>query len=735
MTQLLLLILCCLLLSIITAKANGDDDDATSAALASSLFTRYDRKANNIAAGNHFKSTTTTADEDEIKYYDNLDKDTIKRQQIMRQNKKKSNDDNNINSQKKYSDPNNKCTTYLAPSSIPNSGLGMYTTIPYTKGDLFPLPEIGIMLHDKDAHYPQGSHSLLTQYPWGARILSGGFHEVTTGSSMVPGLGMLANSHLGLVNMRHSDSWSIQRTTDGTESLVLEGLQSSTLDDVGRGSTSYHSRILFDVTKNIQGGEELFVNYGDEWFTAREGWIGVIPSKKNYEEADRLIESLFHDVTVEEEGHDEDVFVDISHAYEVLLKDAEKKDKRLRAAFPDKFEDVPLAKEIGTARFSARTSVQSIEWIEENGVCIDNIVSGTSTIPQAGRGAFATRTINKGAVISTTPLITLEREQLQLWEEVNGEDVVGVVVQNKQKEEDKVILEMVGHQLLLNYCYGHVNSSLILFPYSPTVNFINHGSMETANAEIRWSSYPYHKREWLNLSIQEMKELKKTGLMFDIVATKDIHLGEEVLLYYGKEWEDSWSEHIEDWISDENEQGDVIRKNVTDTLGVDYYTQSSVSDSVIWTVEEQKNNRPYPHYLETICRFEPPAESCRDESSNNYYCKIRWSLTSKENHDHPCDVISRVSTDGNDWYFVHLNITNSTSNETTQYHVEFLPRYAIRLTNRKYTKDQYSRGVFREVIGLPDGLYPDHWMDLKEDDEEYKNIYTKIEAKRDWKGE
>ena len=48
--------------------------------------------------------------------------------------------------------------------------------------------------------------------------------------------------------------------------------------------------------------------------------------------------------------------------------------------------------------------------------------------------------------------------------------------------------------------------------------------------------------------MKEMKEIKKTGLMFDIVATKDIKRGEEVLLYYGKDWEDSWAEHIEEWI-------------------------------------------------------------------------------------------------------------------------------------------------------------------------------------------
>ena len=59
-------------------------------------------------------------------------------------------------------------------------------------------------------------------------------------------------------------------------------------------------------------------------------------------------------------------------------------------------------------------------------------------------------------------------------------------------------------------------------------------------------------------------------LMFDVVATKDISPGEEVLLYYGKDWENSWSwnEHIEDRTAAENEQDDIVERSFTDTLGV-----------------------------------------------------------------------------------------------------------------------------------------------------------------------
>lgn len=69
-----------------------------------------------------------------------------------------------------------------------------------------------------------------------------------------------------------------------------------------------------------------------------------------------------------------------------------------------------------------------------------------------------------------------------------------------------------------------------------------------------------------------------------------------------------------------------------------------------------------------------------------------------------------------------MSFSNSSTNEMKHYHIEFMPQYAIRLMHRKYARDQYSHGVFREVIGLPVGLYPDHWMDLN-DEADDENFY------------
>jgi len=697
-------------------------------------------------------------------------------------------------------DPEQKCTTYLAPSSIPNSGLGMYTTIPYASGESFPFPEVGIMLQEMKRHSHPTSDTkkkktkLLAQYPWSAKVLTFGAIEVGYGESIVPSLGMLANSHLGLVNMRHSELWNTQPALDGTSSISTQYTNSLTLDDVGRGAISHHSNVKFESSKKIEAGEELFVSYGDEWFVKRENIIGIVPGSSHFIEADQILhEFVNQNPNVGDAG---DVG---TKNYELLLQEALQKDKRLHAAFPKSVHDVHKAVEMGTARFSAKESVRSMEWLEENGACIDNIISGITTIPQAGKGSFATTTrqINDGGVITTTSLITLERDQLYLWEDV------------KQSDDGSVMKELVGHQLLLNYCYGHKDSSLLFFPYSPSINFINHGmNKEDVNAKIRWSTYPYHKKEWLDLSLQDMKDQLHTGLMFDIVATRDIQRGEEILLDYGSDWVESWKEHANEWRiqMDNNEDEESIHQfNMTDRLNRPTTIDLNIIDkhTIVRTEAEQEDN-PYPSYIMTRCRFEPPpkekpkytigtkmSREFRDEllgitraysgkvikynSQNKMYsilydedgdeeevseevldslvidtttsqedseeegdcsaddCKpIRWTLKYDDMHIFPCTIQTRTSINNMDWYtaLVEVATTLETTTEddnkkkkttttmTRYHHVEYMPRYAILFVDRPYTKDQYAKNTFRHEIGLPDGILPEHWLDLKDEGRE-----------------
>ena len=104
---------------------------------------------------------------------------------------------------------NSECGMYLAESAIPHSGLGMYTARAYDKGERIGFGDLVLQVEDildnKNLRlWHNGDHNrtiiekewLLEHYYWTAESsmaqFDAGFIE-----SMVPGFGMLANSHTG----------------------------------------------------------------------------------------------------------------------------------------------------------------------------------------------------------------------------------------------------------------------------------------------------------------------------------------------------------------------------------------------------------------------------------------------------------------------------------------------------------------------------------------------------------
>ena len=77
----------------------------------------------------------------------------------------------------------------------------------------------------------------------------------------------------------------------------------------------------------------------------------------------------------------------------------------------------------GTAFQMYNATVKNQEWMEEHGQCMDNIREGVSSIPHAGRGAFASRKIRKGRLVAPAPLIHLpNRSNLVMYEPKICED-------------------------------------------------------------------------------------------------------------------------------------------------------------------------------------------------------------------------------------------------------------------------------------------------------------------------
>lgn len=184
--------------------------------------------------------------------------------------------------------------------------------------------------------------------------------------------------------------------------------------------------------------------------------------------------------------------------------------------------------------YLAKTSLvqRDVKSLKENGICMDKLKSGTSTIAGAGRGAFAKSFIKEGEIIAPSPLLNVpNKDSMVIY---NTEiDKYG----NRVKANEIPI----GQQLLLNYCFSHMNSTLLLCP-TTHINLINHCSDRGGiicnngngpNAKIQWAKGGWESRtdEWLSKSIEDISSLTKsgkTGLSFELVATSDIQAGEEV---------------------------------------------------------------------------------------------------------------------------------------------------------------------------------------------------------------
>jgi len=93
-----------------------------------------------------------------------------------------------------------------------------------------------------------------------------------------------------------------------------------------------------------------------------------------------------------------------------------------------------------------------VEELKNEGWCLDNIKAGRSALRYAGRGAFATRFLPEGSIVAPVPVLAILRESM-------------VTVRKDAATREDVVTE----QLLLIYCWGHDESSLMFYSYGPTV--------------------------------------------------------------------------------------------------------------------------------------------------------------------------------------------------------------------------------------------------------------------------
>ena len=311
--------------------------------------------------------------------------------------------------------------------------------------------------------------------------------------------------------------------------------------DPGAGAFSYHLGERWHATRHIDAGEEIFTDYTESWFFDRvlkeEGGKNI-PHKKHYIEAAKTIGAFFHGKKYDQETFDKfrksstrhnnkltKRLIDLAAPSVEALRDLKESSLKFAATNPKYSPGYRLARAIGIQSTLQRD--RDIDWIEENGRCLDNVYPKRSSLPQAGQGGFASRPLEKGEVVIPVPTLV----------QVTNREMLNVYKQGEAAPYSK--------QLLINYCFGHEDSSMVLCP-ATNANLINHCSMRMneqvgecnpakgPNAILRWATeFDPETSDWLKQSITTIdKRIKKgrRGLSFEVVALRNIAADEEIFL-------------------------------------------------------------------------------------------------------------------------------------------------------------------------------------------------------------
>ena len=556
------------------------------------------------------------------------------------------------------------CGLWLAPSTLPGAGLGMFAGQAFAKGDLL-QSDIVIPIVDFLQHNPGKAPFLWDEYTWNAEALglSGeGFFEVNAAS---PGFGSAANSFIPVANV---DEWEVRKQPR--------------LYHQGAGAVTGYGDRRSTAKTDIQAGQELFVDYGEHWFEARS-YLGPIPL---YDDLDRasVLAGKYHNLRVNTTVPNEV----LEDAWETFVEGSlYRNESRTLGAFHfDDPDELPKLLNQTMTELRIEDSIRSPDWLEEHGTCADHLQAAPSTLEQAGKGAFATRDLPQGTVVAQLPLIHIaDKERLRMYKMRTTK--AGVHWADHS--------EPVGYQILLNYCYGHEESSVVLCPYGPIVNYVNHNKTQ-ANVVLRWGdpARGNHMPHLLEGPVDRLDSDSTAKLAMELVATRPIAKGEEVFLDYGSAWEEAWIQHARSWESN-LETGAAELNNDTTTR--------------IPTVFENIEEPRYPN-VELRC--------------NDQFLGRRWETAYREGrYDeltepsrttfYPCDVMRSSTSTGEILYTAVYGVEGD---EETEYHLlQEVPRMAFKYYDRPYTSDMFAENAFRHSPGIPDDIFPEAWRNRKND--------------------
>lgn len=336
-----------------------------------------------------------------------------------------------------------------------------------------------------------------------------------------------------------------------------------------------------------------------------------------------------------------------------------------------------------TAYASVPNAPRSLEWLQKEGLCLDHIAVGESKVAPGERGGFAKRDLPKGTVVAPAPVVHMSRDHLTML---------------LLDDQDADMVLWKGHQLLLNYVYGHPESSLLLFPYAPAVNLLNHygGSGKNSkerrpNVKLQWSAKKPHP-EWLESWTPEeiVQEEYKAGMVMEVVSIEDIAAGDEILLDYGDGWQKAYEEHK------------ATTPPPPELKPIEWQKQS------LHTINDKEQ---YPSYVQTVCWIHEEQKPFffheKAMNEEDFTMPEGWQKWIPMKSDYIsdtllCTIVGRQS-DGA-FYNVVLRETfvldDDGNEQEIVVEIQNIPRRAVTVVPNLYTSAELRRDGFRHEIEL-----------------------------------
>jgi SET domain len=276
-------------------------------------------------------------------------------------------------------------------------------------------------------------------------------------------------------------------------------------------------------------------------------------------------------------------------------------------------------------------------------------------------------------------------------------------------EDDAFVREsntVIGQQLLLNYCFGHKDSSMVLYPSGSVVNLINHG--DKPNAKLVWSTHASHQKVWLDFEPSKLleEENRYIGLLMEIVATRDIKESEEILLDYGAAWKAAWAAHVKAFDA-KLKSGTIPRTWPLRAIDLnDEYRKKP------FKTEAEDKEHPYPEnvmlkaYLmiedsESAGTLEDPKNWLTSDPQKKFDAASLFDFV----------VVARTSAVADDTEPFRYTIRWANNNGDFTF-VKNVPHSAIAFVDKPGTSDQFVEEPFRHMIGIPDEIFPKAWKNL-----------------------